>query len=155
MRRAAPIRAPAEKKRPVGLEQATYEHRIYNTGVRTTEPRAQLYTTGYHFCTWGGEGNLGAYEIVCFSPESEIRGKLQPPPQKKWRHPAWVYRNPIFPTMSYLPFTLKDRNLYRPGGASYGADTIWPEYGMIYLIRRPILSFLCILPTYLLYYRRG
>ena len=42
-----------------------------------------------------------------------------------------VYRNPIFPIISYLSSILQDRDLYQPGGVSYGLDTRRAEYGMI------------------------
>ena len=42
--------------------------------------------------------------------------------------PVGVYPNTIWPIISRLSSILKDRNIHKPGGVSYGVDTSRPEY---------------------------
>ena len=45
--------------------------------------------------------------------------------------PVGVYPNHIFSIISYLSSILQDRNLYQPGGVSYGVDVRRAAYEMI------------------------
>ena len=45
--------------------------------------------------------------------------------------PVGVYLNPTWPTTPQLASILKDRDIYQPGGVSYGFDTSRAELAMI------------------------
>ena len=42
--------------------------------------------------------------------------------------PVAMYRNPISPTISHKSAIMQDRDLYQPGGVSYGVATGRAEY---------------------------